>query len=50
VTAGREESSGLYLVSISEREGKYNNVGSDWLGLEVSTYFFDQKERNKKNL
>jgi hypothetical protein len=40
-TARREESFGLYLVNISEREGEYNSVGSDWLGLEVSTYSFD---------
>jgi hypothetical protein len=49
-TAGGEELSGLYLVSISEREGKYNDMGSNWLGLEVSTYSFDQKGRNKRNL
>jgi hypothetical protein len=40
-TAGGEESSGLYPVNVSEREGEYNDVGSDWLGLEVSTYSFD---------
>jgi hypothetical protein len=50
VTAGREESPGLYPVSISEREGEYNGVGSDWIELEVSTYSFDQKGRNEKNL
>ena len=41
VTAGGEELPGLYPVSVSEREGEYNGVGSDWMGLEVSTYFFD---------
>jgi hypothetical protein len=28
-TVGGEELSGLYLVSVSEREGEYNGVGSD---------------------
>jgi hypothetical protein len=48
--AGREELLGLYLISISEREDKYNNVGSDWLGLEVFTYTSDQREGNERNL
>jgi hypothetical protein len=40
-TAGGEELSGLYLVSIPEREGEYNGIGNDWMGLEVSTYISD---------
>jgi hypothetical protein len=40
-SAGRKESLGLYSISIPEREGEYNGVGSDWMGLEVSTYTSD---------
>jgi len=49
-SAGRKESLGLYPISIPEREGEYNGVGSDWMGLEVSTYTSDQREGNERNL
>ena len=48
--AGREELPGLYTISIQEWEGEYNSIGSDQVGLEVSTYSFDQGEKNKRNL
>lgn len=47
---GREESPGLYPINIPEREGEHNSVGSDWMGLEVSTYTSDQGEGNERNL
>jgi hypothetical protein len=40
-SAGRKELLGLYPISIPEREDEYNDVGSDWMGLKVSTYISD---------
>ena len=48
--AGGEKSPGLYTVSIQEWEGEYNSVGSDWVGLEIPTYSFNQGGRNERNL
>jgi hypothetical protein len=50
MSAGRKELLGLYPINISEREDEYNDVGNDWIGLEVSTYTSDQREGNKRNL
>ena len=45
VIARREESLRLYLINIPEREGKYNSIGSDWMGLKVSTYTLIKEDR-----
>jgi hypothetical protein len=45
-----KELSELYIVCISEWSDDGYSLGSDWLGLEVSAYFYGEGRRKKGGL